>query len=103
MMSLLCSTISFAKTQPITVNVLLQNLKKNEPWDKRILSATKMAFFKQIASGSTDASRISKVTLGYFTTSNCSGSNSINIGSTFGLVAASARAGSIHDVLRRCA
>lgn len=96
--------ITLAKTKPIMTSDLLKNLKKGEPWDKRVLAATKTVMFQQSASGGTDASSISKITLAYFTTSNCSGAKAgsgfyttpdgtsfaISVGTPFGLIASSA-------------
>ncbi len=96
--------MSFAKTKPIMTTDLLQHLKQGEPWDRGVLTATKMVMFQQSASGGTDASSVSKITLAYFTSSDCTGTKagngfyttpdgtsfSIGVGTAFGLVAASA-------------
>lgn len=95
---------SFAKAKPIMTTDLLQHLKKGEPWDKSVLTATKMVMFQQTASGGTDATSVSKITLAYFTSANCTGATAGNgfyttpdgtsftmsVGAPFGLVAASA-------------
>jgi hypothetical protein len=95
---------SLAQTKPVMTADLLQHLKKGEPWDRGVLTDTKMVMFQQAASGGTDATSVSKITLAYFTSSDCTGSTAgsgfyttpdgtsftINIGTSFGLVAASA-------------
>lgn len=86
---------------------LLQHLHKSEPWDRGVLTATKMVMFQQAANTTdgTDATHIAKITLSYFTSTDCSETNgtnsptyttpdgtsfSISVGTPFGLVAASA-------------
>ena len=101
--------MSFAKAKPIMTTDLLQHLKKGEPWDRGVLTSKKMVMFQQAAiSGGTDAISVSKITLAYFTSSDCSGAKannsfyttpdstsdnppfSISVDTPFGLVAASA-------------
>jgi hypothetical protein len=96
--------VGFAKVKPIMTTDLLQHLKKGEPWDRGVLTATKMVMFQQAASGGTDATSVAKITLAYFTSSDCTGSKAgtgfyttpdgtsfpISVGTAFGLVAASA-------------
>ncbi len=96
--------MSFALVKPVMTTDLLQHLKKGEPWDKSVLTSTKMVMFQQAVSSGTDATSVSKVTLAYFTSSNCTGSKAgsgfyttpdgtsfpISVGTAFGLVAASA-------------
>lgn len=99
----LLSSIAIAK--PITTTDLLKNLRKGEPWDRGVLTSTKMVMFQQAASGGTDATSVSKITLSYFTTANCTATNGtsvptyttpngtsfpINTTTPFGMVAASA-------------
>jgi hypothetical protein len=95
--------VGFAKVKPIMTMDLLQHLKKGEPWDRGVLTATKMVMFQQAASVGTDATSVAKITLAYFTSSNCTGSKAgtgfyttpngtsfpISVGIAFGLVAAS--------------
>ncbi len=97
----LLPSISVAK--PITTTDLLKNLRKGEPWDRGVFTATKTVMFQQAASGGTDATIISKIRLSYFTSANCTGavagtgsyttpdgtSHTINTSTPFGLVAAS--------------
>jgi hypothetical protein len=97
----LLPSISVAK--PITTTDLLKNLRKGEPWDRSVFTATKTVMFQQAASGGTDATTISKMRLSYFTSDNCTGAVSgtgsyttpngtsftISVGTRFGLVAAS--------------
>lgn len=101
----LLPAISAAK--PITTTDILQNLRKGEPWDRGIFAAPKMVMFQQATntSGGTDATSVSKITLRYFTSNNCTATNgtsvptyttpdgtsfTINVGTEFGMVAASA-------------
>ncbi len=95
---------SFAKTKLLVTTDLLENLKKGEPWDRGVLTSTKMVTFQQLASGGTDATSVSKITLAYFTSPDCTGSTAgtgfyttpdgttfpISVGTPFGMVAASA-------------
>ena len=97
----LLPSISVAK--PITTTDLLKNLRKGEPWDRSVFTATKAVMFQQTASGGTDATTISKMRLSYFISANCTGtvagtgsyttpdgtSFTINTSTAFGLVAAS--------------
>ncbi len=92
-----------AKSKPITTTDLLKTLRKGEPWDRGVLTATKTVMFQQAASGGSDANSVSKITLSYFTSGNCTGAVSgtgsyttpngtsypISLGTPFGLVAAS--------------
>jgi hypothetical protein len=94
---------SIATAKPITITDLLQNLRKGEPWDRGVFTATKTVMFQQAASGGTDATTVSKMTLSYFTLPDCTGavsgtgsyttpngtSYTISVGTPFGLVAAS--------------
>ena len=99
----LLPAISVAK--PITTTDLLKNLRKGEPWDRGVFTATKMVMFQQAASGGTDATSVAKITLSYFTSTNCTAAHStsvptyttpdgtsftINTTTPFGMVAASA-------------
>lgn len=100
----LVTLMCFAKPKPIMTTDILQHLKKGEPWDRGVLTATKMVMFQQAASSGTDATSVSKITLAYFTSSDCTGSKAgsgfyttpdgtsfpISVGTAFGLVAASA-------------
>ena len=95
----------FSKSKPITTKDLLRDLSPTEPWYKGILTATKTVNFQQATntSGGTDATTVSKITLGYFTSGDCTGSlagdgfyttpdgtsYTISVGTPFGLVAAS--------------
>ena len=109
--ALLPATV-FAKPKPITPVDLLETLLPGEPWDRSVLTAPKAVIFQQAdASSGTNATHISKVTLSYFKTTNCTGSGQgiitdslpipsyttpdgtsfpISVGTPFGLVAASA-------------
>ncbi len=99
----LLPAISVAK--PITTTDLLKNLRKGEPWDRGVFTATKMVMFQQAASRGTDATSVSKITLNYFTSTDCTAtagtsvptyttpngtSFTINTTTPFGMVAASA-------------
>lgn len=84
-----CATIGLlpstglAKSKPITPVDLLETLLPGEPWDRGILAATKTVNFQQAASVGGDATTISKITLSYFTSANCSGTGAgTNPGST---------------------
>tara|TARA_R110002126_G_scaffold291802_1_gene459110 strand:+ start:8708 stop:9730 length:1023 start_codon:yes stop_codon:yes gene_type:complete len=99
----LLPTISFAKSKPITPQDLFTHLSPTEPWRKGELTAAKTVNFNQTASGGTDATTVSKVQLGYFTSADCTGAKAgsgfyttpngtsftISVGTPFGLVAAS--------------
>ena len=99
----LLSMPGFASPKQITVMDLFTPLSPTEPWNKGVLTATKTVNFQQAASGGTDATTVSKVTLAYFMSANCTGpkagggfyttpngtSFSISVGTPFGLVAAS--------------
>ena len=97
---------SFAKTAQVMTTDILQHLRKGEPWDRGMLTATKMVMFQQATSttGGTDATNIVKITLSYFTSTDCSATNgtnvptyttpdgtsfTISVGTSFGMVAAS--------------
>lgn len=94
---------AIAAAKPITTTDLLQTLRKGEPWDRGVLTATKTVMFQQAASGGTDATTVSKIRLSYFTSANCTGSvagtgsyttpdgtsYTISVGTVFGMVAAS--------------
>ena len=95
----------FAKSKPIVTTDLLQHLRKGEPWDRGVFTATKMVMFQQAVSGGTDATSVSKITLSYFTSTDCTATNGtsvptyttpngtsfkIGVGTPFGMVAASA-------------
>lgn len=95
----------FAKPKPIMTTDILQNLRKGEPWDRGVFTATKMVMFQQAASSGTDATSVAKITLSYFTSTNCTATNgtsvptyttpdgtsfTINTTTPFGMVAASA-------------
>jgi hypothetical protein len=97
--------MSFAKTKPIMITDILQHLKKGEPWDRSVFTAPKMVMFQQAASGGTDATSVAKITLSYFTSTDCTATNgtsvptyttpngtsfAISVGTPFGMVAASA-------------
>jgi hypothetical protein len=68
----------FAKSKAILTTDLLQNLRKGEPWNRSVFTATKAVMFEQAASGGTDATSIAKITLSYFTSPNCSGTGQGN-------------------------
>lgn len=94
---------SIVTAKPITTTDLLQTLRKGEPWDQGVITATKTVMFEQTDSGSTNATSVSKIRLSYFTSANCTGavsgsgsystpdgtSYTISVGRPFGLVAAS--------------
>ena len=105
--ALLPST-GLAKHKPITPTDLLETLLPGEPWDRGVFSLTKMVNFNKTSG---DATTISKITLSYFTSANCSGTGAgtnpgsnplpsyttpngtsftISTGTPFGVVAASA-------------
>ena len=105
--ALLPST-GLAKHKPITPTDLLETLLPGEPWDRGVFSLTKMVNFNKTSG---DATTISKITLSYFTSANCSGTGAgtnpgsnplpsyttpngtsftISTGTPFGLVAVSA-------------
>lgn len=73
----------FAQSKPITTTDLLQHLRKGEPWDKSVFTATKTVNFQQDASGSDDATVISKITLSYFSTTDCTGPTLPNTAPTY--------------------
>jgi hypothetical protein len=97
------SSTGFAKPIKPGPTHLLTTLKPSEPWDKGILTAAKTVSFNQTASGGTDATTISKITLSYFTSADCTGSVAgsgsyttpngtsftTSLGTVFGLVATS--------------
>jgi hypothetical protein len=98
---MLLPLLGFAK--PITTAMLLETLKLGEPWDKGVIAATKTVLFNQTDSGSTNATVIEKVQLGFFTSSDCTGSMvagfyttpdgtffNISLNTPFGLTAAGA-------------
>ncbi|MDF1827561.1 MAG: DUF1566 domain-containing protein [Legionellaceae bacterium] len=99
----LLPTLSFSASRAITTQDLFTKISATEPWYKGILTATKTVSFQQSASGGTDATTVSKVQLGYFTSADCTGalagdgfyntpngtSFTISVGTPFGLVAAS--------------
>ncbi|MDA9272283.1 DUF1566 domain-containing protein [bacterium] len=97
----------FAKPKPIMTTDILQHLRKGEPWDRGVFASTKMVNFQQATntSGGTDATSVSKITLSYFTSTDCTATNgtsvptyttpngtsfTISVGTPFGMVAASA-------------
>ncbi|MCD6047129.1 MAG: protein with a bacterial immunoglobulin-like domain [Gammaproteobacteria bacterium] len=97
LLPLICSANNILTTD------LLQTLPLSD--ESSDFTATKMVEFQQAAvSSGTDASSISKITLAYFTSSNCTGSKAgsgfyttpdgtsfpISVGTPFGLVASSA-------------
>ncbi len=106
-----CATIgllpatSLAKPKPITPVKLLETILPGEPWDRGVFSSTKMVNFQQAVSGGTDATTVAKITLSYFTSTDCSGPTSptvaptyttpngtsftISVGTPFGIVASS--------------
>lgn len=100
---------SFAKAKPILTTDLLRHLHKGESWDRGVLLSPLMATFVQ--SGSVDqAASIDKITLAYFTSTDCTGSKAgsgfyttpdgtsilISPGNPIGMVAESAwRVGSV--------
>jgi hypothetical protein len=101
----LLSINGLATPKPIVTTELLQALKKGEPWDRSVFSANKLTYFQQSnSSAGTNASVVSKITLAYFTSLNCTGNKEgsgfyttpngssfpIQVGTTFGFVAASA-------------
>ena len=107
----LLPTTGLAKSKSIIPTDLLQTLLPGEPWDRGVFASTKMVMFQQVASGGTDATTVSKITLSYFTSTDCSGAGqgidtgsspnpsyttpngtsfTINTTSPFGMVAASA-------------
>ena len=86
---------------------LLQDLDSVDSSGKAILTSTKMVMFQQATNttGGTDASSVSKITLSYFTSTDCTATNgtsvptyttpdgtsfAISVGAPFGMVAASA-------------
>lgn len=73
----------FAKTKPIMTTDLLQHLRKGEPWDRSVFTATKMVMFQQDANTSeppvADATSIAKITLSYFTSNNCTATNGTSV------------------------
>lgn len=87
--------------KPITNKMLLESLKPGEPWHRGVFTSTKTVLFNQTASGGTDATIIAKTQLGFFTSTNCSGTLSgtgfyktpdgtsfnISVGTSFGLTA----------------
>ena len=96
-----------AKSKPMMTTDILHNLRKGEPWDRGVFAATKMVMFQQATNttSGTDATSISKITLSYFTSINCTAANgtsvptyttpdgtsfTISVGNPFGMVAASA-------------
>ncbi len=95
-------TTSFSEIKPIMTTNLLENLRQGEPWDRGVITSTKMATFQQLNTFS-PATRIARIRLAYFTSINCSGTPagtgayttpagsffSIDSTTTFGLVAAS--------------
>jgi hypothetical protein len=104
----LLPAMSLAKSKPIMPTDLLETLLPGEPYDRGVLSATKMVMFNKTSG---DATTISKITLSYFTSTDCSGTGAgsnpgstplpsystpdgttftISTGTPFGLVAASA-------------
>lgn len=102
----LSPTTSSAKPKSITPVQLLETILPGEPWDRGVFSAPKTVMFQQAASGGTDATAVAKITLSYFTSTDCSGppapdtaptyttpdnSNtfSINTATSFGIVASS--------------
>lgn len=99
----LLPTLGFSAPKAITTQDLFMKISPTEPWYKGILTATKTVNFQQSASGGTDATAVSKVQLGYFTSADCTGalagdgfyntpngtSYTISVGAAFGLVAAS--------------
>lgn len=94
----------FATPKPIVTTELLQALKKGEPWDRSVFSANKLTYFQQSNSSGTNANVVSNITLAYFTSLDCTGNKEgsgfyttpngssfpIQVGTTFGFVAASA-------------
>jgi hypothetical protein len=71
-----------AKSKPIMTTDILQHLRKGEPWDRGVLAATKMVMFQQAGIVQPtptpnppyeNATSISKITLSYFTSTDCSG------------------------------
>ena len=103
--AMLLPPTGFAKSKPIMTTDILQHLRKGEPWDRGVFTATKMVMFQQAASGGTDATSVAKITLSYFTDTGCAATNgtsvptyttpdgtsfTINTTTPFGMVAASA-------------
>jgi len=103
----LLSLTGFAKSKPIMTTDILQHLRKGEPWDRGVFSATKMLMFSQErnTTSGTDATSVAKITLSYFTSTGCTATNgtsvptyttpngtsfTINVGTPFGMVASSA-------------
>jgi len=99
------SSTGFAKPIKPGPTSLLKTHEPGEPWDRSVLTAAKTVSFNQIASGGTDATTISKITMSYFTSADCTGSTTgspsqyttpngtsytIILGAVFGLVATSA-------------
>lgn len=72
---------SSAKTNLVMTTDILQHLRKGEPWDKSTFTATKMVMFQQATSttGGTNATSIAKITLSYFTSTDCSATNGTNV------------------------
>ena len=104
----LLPTAGLAKSKPITSVDLLETILPGEPWDRGVFSSTKMVMFNKTSG---DATTVSKITLSYFTSANCSGTGAgsnpgstprpsystpdgtsftISTGTPFGVVAASA-------------
>ena len=57
----------FTKQKPVMTTDILQHLRKGEPWDRGVFTATKMVMFQQATSSGTDATSVAKITLSYFT------------------------------------
>ena len=99
----LLSNSGFSSSKFVTTRDLFKTLSPTEPWRKGALTATKTVNFEQSASGETDATIISNVTLAYFVSSECTGSKAgdgfyttpngtsftISVDTPFGLVATS--------------
>lgn len=93
---------AFAHAEPVTTTDLLKIAEMDELLDANNNLVAKTVLFNQTASGGTNATEIAKVTLNYYTSSNCTGTNiptyttpngssfPVTIGVSFGLVASSA-------------
>ena len=95
---------SLAEPKAITTIKLLETILPGEPWDRGVFASTKTVMFQQTAASSgTNATTVAKITMSYFTSSDCTGSVAgsgsyttpngtsfpISVGTPFGLVATS--------------
>lgn len=71
----------YAKSKPILTTDILQHLSK-ESWDRGVFAANSMVDFLQETTttpGGTNATRISKITLRYFISNNCTATNGTSV------------------------